>query len=356
MIDRAQIENLIQNIEIPGISMPLAQLSYTISMSRDVEEVQVFAEGDKININLSLGFPLGPWAHDFQEKLEAALQAGFPQVSFVLQLHCTIQAHRNQLAGCSLRGVKNLIAVGSGKGGVGKSTLTANMALILQGLGARVGILDADIYGPSMPTLFPKTQDISVVDDKYLPLLAYGVQVMSIGYLTQSDQALIWRGPMLAKAFIQLLDSTRWDALDYLFIDLPPGTGDICLSLVQKIPLTGAVVVTTPQAVATADADKALQMFRKTGITVLGVVENMSHFACTHCGEHSNLFGVGGGQTLTEQHKTTLLGQIPLHQHLREQEDQLIRDLDYTQEPAGQALLQTTVKMAAQLAKRPVRE
>jgi ATP-binding protein involved in chromosome partitioning len=233
-----------------------------------------------------------------------------------------IKSHLTQLPGKQLRGIKNTIAIGSGKGGVGKSTVTVNLAAALTKAGFRVGILDADIYGPSIPQLLGEAGSVQCEGDKYLPIQAHGIQAMSIGYLTEKAMPLIWRGPMLAKSMIQLLDATLWDTLDYLLIDLPPGTGDIQLSLVQKIPLTGAIIVTTPQTVATADAEKALLMFQKTNIHVLGLIENMAEHICTQCGHHSTLFGTGGAKTLTETHHANLLGQLPLHAQIREDCDQ----------------------------------
>lgn len=232
-----------------------------------------------------------------------------------------IQAHLTQLPGKQLRNIKNTIAIGSGKGGVGKSTVTVNLAASLTKAGFRVGILDADIYGPSIPQLLGEKGPVKCQGDKYLPIEAYGIQAMSIGYLTEQAMPLIWRGPMLAKAMIQLLDTTLWNNLDYLLIDLPPGTGDIQLSLVQKIPLTAAIIVTTPQTVATADAEKALMMFQKTNIHVLGLIENMAEHICTQCGHHSTLFGSGGAKALAENYQCKLLGQLPLHAQIRENAD-----------------------------------
>jgi ATP-binding protein involved in chromosome partitioning len=224
-----------------------------------------------------------------------------------------IQAYRTQLPGQRLRGVKNVIAIASGKGGVGKSTVAVNLAVALARDGARVGLLDADIYGPSIPMMLGAVPALEQQGEQCLPMRIHGIQAMSIGYLTPDDHsALIWRGPMLAKSLIQLLNITLWDNLDYLLIDLPPGTGDIQLTLVQKIPLAGAIIVTTPQQIATLDAQKGLSMFQKTGIYTLGIIENMANYHCSQCGHEENIFGTGGATALAEQNHCELLGQIPL--------------------------------------------
>ncbi len=268
--------------------------------------------------------------------------------------HLNIQAHRTQLPGLSLKGVKNTIAIGSGKGGVGKSTLTVNLAASLAALGAKVGILDADIYGPSIPIMLGKNNPVEIVDNRYVPVLSHGIQAMSIGYLTtEENSTLIWRGPMLAKALIQMLDMTAWDNLDYLFIDLPPGTGDIQLSLVQKIPLSGAIVVTTPQQVATHDANKALTMFEKTNIPILGLIENMSYHQCEACGHHSALFGEGGAARLAETHHTTVLGQLALHEAIRLSGDEgSPAALD--ENDLGHALVEIALRVAFRLNEQPL--
>ena len=226
----------------------------------------------------------------------------------------TIQSYRTQLIGQRLRGVKNTIAIASGKGGVGKSTVTVNIASLLARTGARVGILDADIYGPSIPSMLGTATQKPVVTDTghYLPIIAYTLQTMSIAYLSQQAQALIWRGPMLAKALLQLINLTVWDNLDYLFIDLPPGTGDIQLSLVQKIPLTTAIVVTTPQQIATLDAHKAIQLFKRTNIDCLGIIENMALHICSQCGYNEHIFGDEAAVKLASTHQLPLLGSLPL--------------------------------------------
>lgn len=221
--------------------------------------------------------------------------------------------------GTSVNGVKNIIAVTSGKGGVGKSTTAANLALAIAQSGAKVGLLDADIYGPSVPLMFGKTQaKPQVRDNKWMqPICAHGIATHSIGYLVDEADAAIWRGPMASKALGQLLNETEWPNLDYLVIDMPPGTGDIQLTLAQQIPVTGAVIVTTPQDLALADARKGAAMFAKVAVPVLGLVENMSYHICSHCGEKESIFGVGGAQTLAAEFGLSLLAQIPLHIDLR---------------------------------------
>lgn len=218
-----------------------------------------------------------------------------------------------------IQGVKNLIVVSSAKGGVGKSTTAINLALALQGEGAKVGILDADIYGPSLPIMLgTKGQQPASRDGKLMePVEAHGLYSNSIGYLVPDENATVWRGPMASKAFGQLLNETRWPDLDYLVVDMPPGTGDIQLSLAQQFPVTGAVVVTTPQDLALADAIKGVAMFEKVHVPVLGVVENMSYHICSHCGHHEAIFGEGGAQKMAAQYAVPILGQVPLHIDIR---------------------------------------
>lgn len=265
-----------------------------------------------------------------------------------------IHSHVTQLPHCALKQIKNTIAISSGKGGVGKSTVAVNLAVALAQAGAQVGLLDADIYGPSTPLMMGAKAQTTIEADKYQPLMLHGVQTMSIGFITPSDQALIWRGPMLAKALIQMLDSTAWKNLDYLIIDLPPGTGDIQLSLVQKIPLTAAIVVTTPQAVSTLDADKAIQMFQKTNVHVLGVIENMSMHTCTQCGHQDSLFGQGGAQKLCQTYNLPLLGSLPLMLEIREAGDTGLPSA-LPEQVSTQSLWKHIAHMTeSELAKRPV--
>lgn len=222
-----------------------------------------------------------------------------------------------------IKGVKNIIAVTSAKGGVGKSTTAANLALAIAASEAKVGLLDADIYGPSVPMMFgTQTAKPQVRDNKWMqPIEAHGIYTHSIGYLVDKADAAIWRGPMASRALTQLLTETEWPELDYLVIDMPPGTGDIQLTLSQQVPVTGAVIVTTPQDLALADARKGAAMFAKVEVPVIGLVENMSYHICSHCGHHEAIFGVGGAQTLASEYGLSLLAQIPLHMTLREDLD-----------------------------------
>lgn len=219
--------------------------------------------------------------------------------------------------------VKHIIAVGSGKGGVGKSTTAVNLALALHAEGTRVGIMDADIYGPNQPQMLGSHEQPETNTEKLLmPVICHGIQSMSIGYLVDQNTPMIWRGPMVTNALHQLLNGTAWDHLDYLIIDLPPGTGDIQLSLTQKIPLTGAVIVTTPQDVALLDVRKSIAMFQKVNVPVLGIVENMSLHHCSQCGHVETIFGAGGGNQLAQQYNVELLGELPLDKSIRENADQ----------------------------------
>ncbi len=218
--------------------------------------------------------------------------------------------------------IKNILAIASGKGGVGKSTTAVNLALALSKTGARVGILDADIYGPSIPLMLGIQSRPQITEQKKIqPLMAYGLQSMSIGYLVDEKTPMVWRGPMVSGALQQLLNDTLWDQLDYLVIDLPPGTGDIQLTLAQKIPVTAALIVTTPQDLALLDARRAYEMFRKVNVPVLGVIENMSIHICSQCGHAESIFGEGGGQQIAEQYDIPLLGSLPLDRQIRQQTD-----------------------------------
>ena len=251
--------------------------------------------------------------------------------------------------------VRNVIAVGSGKGGVGKSTTAVNLAVALARLGARVGLLDADIYGPSVPAMLGLSGRPESPDNKSIePMRAFGIETMSIGYLIEDETPMIWRGPMATSAMTQFFNDTLWDDLDYLLIDLPPGTGDIQLTLTQKIPLAGAVIVTTPQDIATLDAKKALKMFEKVEVPVLGIVENMAVHTCSNCGQVEHLFGEGGGERMAAQYGVPLLGSLPLEIGIREQGDAGTPITAAAPESsAAQAYLRAAERLIEEVAKRP---
>jgi len=278
--------------------------------------------GADLSFDVELGYPAASQVPALRSALIAAAKAvpGIGNVS--VGVHSKVLAHAVQRGVQLLPKVKNIIAVASGKGGVGKSTTTANLALALAAEGAQVGILDADIYGPSQPMMMGISGRPESVDGKTMePLANYGVQVMSIGFLVDPDQAMIWRGPMATQALDQLLRQTNWGELDYLLVDMPPGTGDIALTLSQRVPLTGAVIVTTPQDIALLDAKKGLTMFEKVNVPIVGIVENMSVYVCPNCGHSEHIFGADGGRRMAEQYKVDYLGALPLNLSIREQAD-----------------------------------
>ncbi|MBU6257399.1 MAG: iron-sulfur cluster carrier protein ApbC [Burkholderiales bacterium] len=279
-------------------------------------------EGGDVAFGVELGYPARS-RHAALRKALIAAARGLPGVDNVsVEITTHIVSHAVQRGVALLPQVKNVIAIASGKGGVGKSTTAVNLALALAAEGASVGILDADIYGPSQPTMMGITGRPESADGKTMePLENYGVQVMSIGFLVDDDQAMIWRGPMATQALDQLLRQTNWRALDYLLVDMPPGTGDIALTLSQRVPLTGAVIVTTPQDIALLDAKKGLKMFEKVGVPILGIVENMAVYRCPSCGHSEHIFGAEGGSRMAAEYGVDYLGGLPLTLSIREQAD-----------------------------------
>jgi len=279
-------------------------------------------DGADVSFDIELGYPAKSQIPALRHALVEAVRAveGVRNVS--ANLGVKVLAHAVQRGVQLLPGVKNIVAVASGKGGVGKSTTAVNLALALAAEGAHVGILDADIYGPSQPTMMgidgkPDSHDGKTME----PMEKHGVQVMSIGFLIEPDNPMIWRGPMVTQALEQLLRQTNWRDLDYLIVDMPPGTGDIALTLSQRVPLTGAVIVTTPQDIALLDAKKGLKMFEKVGVPILGIVENMAVHVCSKCGHAEHIFGEGGGARMAEQYHVDYLGALPLAMAIRERAD-----------------------------------
>ena len=295
-------------------------LNKDLVSARQIKNVQV--DGSDVSFDLELGYP-GKSQIDGLRKAAIAAVRTLPEVGNVsVNASIRIQTHAVQRGLKPLPNVKNIIAVASGKGGVGKSTTAVNLALALSAEGARVGILDADIYGPSQPTMLgihgrPESTDGQILE----PMTGQGLQAMSIGFLIDEDTPMVWRGPMVTSALEQLLKQTNWKDLDYLVVDMPPGTGDIQLTLSQKVPVTGAVIVTTPQDIALLDARKGLKMFEKVGVPILGLVENMAIHVCSNCGHQEHIFGQGGGQKMAADYNIHYLGGLPLDIRIREQAD-----------------------------------
>jgi len=312
-IDKAQIEAKLGQIIDPNMETDLVS-------SKSVKSVELVGEGCRIKI--VLGYPAAGYFDELRQQIEAAVGAIEGMGDVAVEVSSEIKSHAVQQNLKPLVGIKNIIAVASGKGGVGKSTTAVNLALALQAEGARVGILDADIYGPSIPRMLGCKGQPESTDGKSLePMVGHGVQSMSIGYLIEEDTPMIWRGPMVTQALEQLLNDTRWSGVDYLIVDLPPGTGDIQLTLAQRIPVSGAVIVTTPQDIALLDARKGLKMFEKVEVPVLGIIENMSIHICSQCGHSEHIFGEGGGARMSADHGVDLLGSLPLDIKIREQAD-----------------------------------
>jgi len=312
-VSQTQIEEAIKTYIDPHLEKDLVS-------TKAVKKIDI--DGGKVTVAVTLGYP----AKGFKEKLESELKQRIEAVDGVdtadVEVEWKIAAHVVQKSLKSIEGVKNIIAVASGKGGVGKSTTSVNLALALAAEGATVGLLDADIYGPSQPRMLgisgkPESQDGKTLE----PMMSYHIQAMSIGFLIDEDTPMIWRGPMVTQALEQLLMDTRWDNLDYLIIDLPPGTGDTQLTLAQKVPVSGAVIVTTPQDIALLDARKGLKMFEKVEVAVLGIIENMSIHICSECGHEEHIFGQGGGQSMSDEFDVDFLGALPLDIRIREETD-----------------------------------
>ncbi len=288
--------------------------------SKSARNIQV--DGANVTLDVELGYPANSQIELLHDAVVSAVKNMEGVGKVTANVYANIISHAVQRGVKLLSNVKNIIAVASGKGGVGKSTTAVNLALALAAEGAKVGLLDADIYGPSQPMMMGISGQPETLDGKTMePLENHGVQVSSIGFMIDPDQPMVWRGPMVTQALMQLLEQTNWRALDYLIIDMPPGTGDIQLTLSQKVPVTGAVIVTTPQDIALLDARKGLKMFEKVDIPILGIVENMSTHICSNCGHAEAIFGAGGGEKMCREYGVDFLGALPLTMSIREQTD-----------------------------------
>ncbi len=280
-------------------------------------------DGANVSFNVVLGFPVGAYKDELAEKLTEMVKSVDGVSDVKVDVTSKISAHSAQKGVKHIENIKNIIAIASGKGGVGKSTMAVNLALALSADGAKVGMLDADIYGPSQPRMLgisggkPESVDGKTLE----PMNSYHLQAMSIGFLVDEETPMIWRGPMVTQALQQLLNDTNWKDLDYLIVDLPPGTGDIQLTLAQQVPVSGAVIVTTPQDIALLDARKGLKMFEKVEVPVLGIIENMSLHICSECGHEEHIFGAGGGERMSDENNVDFLGALPLDKRIREETD-----------------------------------
>jgi ATP-binding protein involved in chromosome partitioning len=309
-LDQSAIENLLTTFIDPNLETDLVS-------AKSVKKISI--EDNNVSVAIELGYPAKSYLATLKSQLEQHLATldGIGNIEVTVTVN--IAAHSVQKTLKPLSNIKNIIAVASGKGGVGKSTTSVNLALALAAEGAKVGILDADIYGPSIPTMLGLSGKPDTIDGKMmLPKVSFGIQTISIGYLIDPDQPMIWRGPMVTGALQQLLTQTRWSDLDYLIIDLPPGTGDIQLTLAQQIPVSGAVIVTTPQDIALIDAQRGLGMFEKVNVPILGLVENMSIHICSQCGHEEAIFGHGGGDAMASKNNVALLGSLPLDIAIRQ--------------------------------------
>jgi len=302
-ITKEQVLDALRSVMDPDLKRDVVSLGF-------IKDLQI--EGGRVSFIMELTTPACPLKEQLKTAAEQAVRgvAGVSEVQ--VEVTSKVSTHRVQMEEEILPGVRNIVAIASGKGGVGKSTVCVSLAVALARTGARVGLLDTDIYGPSIPIMMGVKEQPELKEQKLIPITRYGVKLMSIGFLISEDTPLIWRGPMVMKAVEQLLTDVDWGELDYLMIDLPPGTGDVQLTLAQKVPMTGAVIVTTPQDVALLDVVRGISMFKKLNVPILGIIENMSFFQCPHCGERTEIFSHGGGEAASRKLEVPFLGEVPI--------------------------------------------
>ena len=313
----AVTEELVKNV-LKDLIDPNTKIDFVTA--KTIKNLKI--ENGDISLDIVLAYPAKSQFDSIRKSVINALRSIEGVTNVSVNVSSNIVSHAVQRGVKLLPGVKNIIAIASGKGGVGKSTTAVNLALALAAEGAQVGILDADIYGPSQPMMLGITGRPSTVEENTIePMEGHGLQASSIGFLIEEDSPMVWRGPMVTSALEQLLRQTRWRDLDYLIVDMPPGTGDIALTLSQKVPVTGAVIVTTPQDIALLDARKGLKMFEKVGVPIIGIVENMSTYVCPNCGHEEHVFGSGGGQQMGNDYNAPFLGALPLNLSIRKQAD-----------------------------------
>jgi ATP-binding protein involved in chromosome partitioning len=307
-VTKEQVLEALRSVQDPDLHKDIVSLDFVKGVAID---------GGLVDFTIELTTPACPVKEEMKAEAESRV-AALPGVTAARATMTASVRARGGVGRQDVPGIRNIVAVGAGKGGVGKSTLSVNLAVALRQKGARVGLMDADVYGPNIPQMLGIKDAPEVRDDKkMIPPEAHGIKVMSIGILVPPDQPIIWRGPMLHGAVQQFMREVAWGELDYLIVDLPPGTGDVALTLSQSVPVAGALVVTTPQGVSVADVRKAIGMFRQLNIPLLGVVENMSYFACPHCGERTDIFGHGGGKVMADDLKIPLLGEVPIDVRVR---------------------------------------
>ena len=308
-------------------------------------------ESDRVSFTVELTTPACPVKDQMREQAHAAV-AALPGVKTVnVDMSASVRAVAAPEAGrAAVEGVKNVIAVGAGKGGVGKTTVAVNLAIALAKCGGRVGIIDGDIYGPNVPIMMGIKTQLTTDGKKIIPAEQYGIQVISMGFMTADESPVIWRGPMLHGAIQQFFREVRWNNLDYLIVDMPPGTGDVALSLSQTVPVAGSVVVTTPQQVSLADSRRAVRMYQKLNIPTLGIIENMSHYVCPNCNHEADIFGRGGGEQMAQQLGVAFIGRIPIYQPIREGSDSGVPlVMSEPNSPASRAFMAAAERVAAEI-------
>jgi ATP-binding protein involved in chromosome partitioning len=341
-VEQARVLDALKVVHDPDLHRDIVSLGF-------IKDLRI--DGGRVSFTIELTTPACPVKDQLRDQARAAVM----QLPGVADVDVRMSARVREAVGAdgsrqSVPGVKNIIAVGAGKGGVGKTTVAVNLAIALAKCGGKVGVIDADIYGPNVPIMLGMKSDLTTDGQKIIPAEKYGLQVISMGFLTKDDAPIIWRGPMLHGALQQFFREVRWVDVDYLVVDLPPGTGDVALSLSQTVPVAGAIVVTTPQQVSLADTRRAIAMYKKLNIATLGIIENMSYFVCTNCRHEADIFGHGGGEKMAAELNVPFVGRVPIYQPIREGSDAgvplMISD---PESPAARAFMAAAERTAAQV-------
>jgi len=351
-VNETAVLDALKTVQDPDLRRDIVSLGFVKNLQID--------DGGRVRFAIELTTPACPVKDQMKEQARAAVSALAGVTAVDIEMTAQVRsAGMGEMGRMPVEGVKNVIAVGAGKGGVGKTTVAVNLAIALAKLGGKVAMIDGDVYGPNVPIMLGLKTQLTTDGEKIVPAEQYGIKVISMGFLTDDDAPVIWRGPMLHGVVQQFFREVRWNEIDYLVIDLPPGTGDIALSLSQTVPVAGAIVVTTPQVVALADTRRAVRMYQKLNIPTLGLIENMSHFICPSCGHESDIFGKGGGEALAESLAVPFLGRIPIYEPIRVGGDEgvpiVVKEPD---SPAGRAFLAAAERAAAQVSiaayRRPI--